>query len=190
VRTRGPWFGAPAFNASTVTAAVVGTMTVSFNSPTTATLTYTADGVTVTKDIARQPFGAENLTGQYQGGMIAIASNCTNSSNNGLAEIPGTVNVSHTGTPGAADYRIRAQVTIDSSTACVFEGPYQQVGRLATVSNGTFSCVISGQTVNSGTFSLSALDAQVNGFHSVFVGRDQFCNYNGRFGATRDAIGN
>ena len=61
---------------------------------------------------------------------------------------------------------------------------------MATISGGTFACVVSNQQANSGTFSMTALDAQVNGFHASFTGSDQFCTYNGRFGGTRDVVGN
>jgi hypothetical protein len=37
---------------------------------------------------------------------------------------------------------------------------------------------------------MTALDAQVNGFHANFTGGDQFCRYNGRFGGMRDVVGN
>ena len=42
-------------------------------------------------------------------------------------------------------------------------------------------------TTNAGTFSMTAIDSQLNGFHARFAGRDQFCTYSGRFGGTRDA---
>jgi hypothetical protein len=191
IRTTGPWFGAPVFDTDLVTPAVVGNITLSFNSPVTGTLSYTVDNVPFTKEITRQPFGTENLTGQYQGGMYAIASQCENPNNNGLAEIPGTMVVSQSGS--GANARVTFRIGIDFATEvtiCTFEGPYQQLGKLATVSRGTFACVVGNQTVNNGTFTLTALDAQVNGFHSSFTGEDQFCRYNGRFGGIRDVVGN
>jgi len=61
---------------------------------------------------------------------------------------------------------------------------------MTTISGGTFSCIVDSQQANSGTFTMTALDAQVNGFHASFVGEDQFCRYNGRFGGVRDVVGN
>lgn len=191
IRTTGPWFGTLVFNPNTVTVTPVGNITLSFNSPVTGQLQYDVDGVQVTKEITRQPFGTENLAGQYQGGMIAIASQCVNPSNNGIADIRGTMVVSNSGT--AASPRVIFRVGIDGTspaTICTFDGPYEQIGRIATVSGGTFSCVAGNQTLNSGTFTMTALDAQVNGFHSTFTGGDQFCRYNGRFGGVRDVVGN
>jgi hypothetical protein len=191
IRTTGPWFGAPTFTTPPVGIVPVGNMTLSFNSPVTGTLEYDVDGVRVFKQIARQPFGTENLAGQYQGGMLAIASQCANPSNNGLAEIPGTMVVTHSGS--GANLRANFRISVDAasqSTICTFDGPYQQIGRMGTVSEGTWSCVIGSQTANSGTFTMTALDAQVNGFHASFIGEDQFCKYNGRFGGVRDVVGN
>jgi hypothetical protein len=191
IRTTGPWFGAPVFNPNTVTVATVGAMTLSFNSPVTGTLVYDVDTVRVTKEITRQPLATESLAGQYQGGMYAIASQCANPNNNGLAEIPGTLIASHSGS--GANLRVNFRISVDAAsqvTNCTFEGPYVQIGRMATVSGGTFSCVVGNQVANSGTFTLTALDAQVNGFHASFTGEDQFCRYNGRFGGVRDVVGN
>lgn len=188
VRTTGPWFGAPNFTTPPVSVVPVGNISLSFNSPVTGLLEYDVDGVRVLKQITRQPFGTENLAGQYVGGMYAIASQCANPSNNGLAEIPGTLIASQSGS--GANLRATFRILVDAETTCTFEGPYEQIGRMATVSGGTFACVVGGRTVNSGTFTLTTLDAQVNGFHASFVGTDQFCRYNGRFGGVRDVVGN
>lgn len=188
IRTTGPWFGTPVFNPNTVGFSIVGNMTLSFNSPVTGTLVYDVDGVTVTKEITRQAFGTENLAGQYQGGMIAVATQCANPLNNGVADIRGTMVATHTG--AGATYRANFVISIDANSICTFNGPYQQFGRMATISGGTFSCVVNNQQANSGTFSMTALDAQANGFHASFTGQDQFCRYNGRFGGTRDVVGN
>ena len=55
----GPAFGAPAFDSSKVKETVVGTMTVAFTSATQGSLDYTVNGVTRTKPIAKQLFGAD-----------------------------------------------------------------------------------------------------------------------------------
>ena len=53
-RTTGPSFDSPAWSAVNVTA--VGTMTLAFSGPNLGTLTYSIDGVAVTKSIVRQVF--------------------------------------------------------------------------------------------------------------------------------------
>lgn len=191
IRTSGPWFGTPVFNPNAVGFAIVGNMTLSFNSPVTGTLVYDVDGVTVTKNITRQAFGTENLTGQYVGGMYAIASRCQNANLNGPGYITGVITV----TQPTVGNQLRANFRVDFlaggiESVCVFNGPYQQIGRVATVSNGNFSCTVGNQNSSVGTFTMTALDAQANGFHASFTGGDQFCTYNGRFGGTRDVVGN
>jgi hypothetical protein len=163
-------------------------MTLSFNSPVTGQLVYDVDGTAVTKEITRQAFATTSLAGQYQGGMIAIASQCVNPTNNGIADIRGTMVTTHTG--AGPTLRANFSIAIDSATVCTFNGPYVQSGRMATISGGTFACVVNNQQANSGTFTMKAVDAQVNGFHATFSGQDQFCTYNGRFGGTRDVVGN
>jgi len=188
IRTTGPWFGAPVFTTPPVGSVPVGNITLSFNSPVTGTLEYDVDTVRVFKQITRQPLRTENLAGQYQGGMYAIASQCANSNNNGLADIPGTMVV--TQPASGSGFRANFVIRVDANTVCTFNGPYQQLGRMATISGGTFSCIVGNQQANSGTFTMTALDAQVNGFHASFIGEDQFCRYNGRFGGVRDVVGN
>jgi hypothetical protein len=51
----GPFFGAPYDNAL-VTFPVVGSASINFTSATTATISYTISGITVTKNIAKLEF--------------------------------------------------------------------------------------------------------------------------------------
>src|SRR2546430_1434382 len=65
--TTGPYF-AGSFNPAAVGSAVVGSMTLSFSGPYNGTMTYSVNGVSVTKAITRQPIRSNNLTGHYIGG--------------------------------------------------------------------------------------------------------------------------
>lgn len=182
--TSGPWFGGP-FDPAQVQANVVGTATITFNTPESATLSYIVNGMAVLKAIVRQTFRANSVAGQYAGGMIAIASNCRTASDNGRVDILGSVTATHT------DNNVAFQVDFVAGSGfaatCLFSGTHQPRGRLGNVASGSFSCVVGGQQANNGTFTMTALDAQRNGFHATFAGADQFCTYNGRFGGTREA---
>ncbi|MBK7658590.1 MAG: hypothetical protein IPJ28_05325 [Betaproteobacteria bacterium] len=57
-RTSGPAFGANPWSPTGVTLAAVGTMRIAFTNADNATLTYTLDGVAVTKNIERQRFAS------------------------------------------------------------------------------------------------------------------------------------
>ena len=61
-RTTGPVFNAVPFNSGQVTVTPQGTMSVAFQSNGTGTLTYTFNGVTVTKTIVRQIYGSRAAT--------------------------------------------------------------------------------------------------------------------------------
>jgi hypothetical protein len=182
--TTGPWF-AGSWNPADRQNTPVGDITIAFNSPVTGTLTYTVNGARVSREITRQNLRTVSLAGQYYGGMLATASNCRNSAQNGPTSIPGEVTVSQSGS--SVSMRIDFPA---GNGACSFSGTYAQFGRLATVSGGVFTCLVGGATTNQGTFSMTGLDAQVNGFHASFAGSDQFCTYTGRFGGTRDVVGN
>jgi hypothetical protein len=71
------------------------------------------------------------------------------------------------------------------ASICTFTGTYANQGRLGSVS-GNFSCTFGATPGNSGTYTLSAVDAGVYGFSSSFSGHDQYCTYNGQFGGVKD----
>jgi len=57
-QTRGPAFSAVPFSAGVVVAAPVGSGTLSFTGPSDGTFSYTVNGITQTKSITREVFGA------------------------------------------------------------------------------------------------------------------------------------
>ncbi|MGE0355886.1 MAG: hypothetical protein AB7P08_03125 [Burkholderiales bacterium] len=185
-QTTGPWFGGP-FNPANVTVQEVGSVTLTFTAADAGTLSYTIGGTPVVKAIERQHFRVNSTGGAYAGGLVALASQCGNPADNGSLDILGTTTVTQTAT------QISFVVAFTSPTglpaSCNFTGTYAQKGRMASVPSGSFTCVVNGVTANAGVFTMSALDAQANGFHASFSGQDQFCTYNGRFGGTRNATG-
>jgi hypothetical protein len=176
-RTTGPYFG----NAWTGggPAVQVGTMTLNFDTPTTATLTYSADGVNVTKRIERQTFVLNNLGGSFLGGLVATASACVGQSSPDILVFD-HFNASHSGN------QVSLPVTFFAGNGtpqtCTFTGTYGQSGKLGNVT-GNWSC---NPAPNTGTFTISQIDVAQTGWSGRFSGRDQFCTYNGFFGGTRD----
>ena len=179
--TSGPYFGAP-FNAAMVGSSAVGTMSLNFSGPNNGTLTYSVNGVSVTKPITRLSFKTNNLTGRYLGGLTANGSACSGVAN-GPILIFDNLNVSQ------SNNSITMTVNFNNATGqpsdCTFTGTYTPQGRLGSVS-GNFSCKFNGTPANAGTFTLSAVDAGIYGFSSSFSGRDQFCSYSGQFGGVKD----
>src|SRR5688572_18335001 len=126
--TRGTHFAAVPYVASAHTATQVGTLTISFSTANTGTLTYTVAGVTVTKAIQRFAFRLENLTGNYLGGMTANSS-CSGS--NQLTLIFDTLNVTHSGS--SITMVVNFFNSSGTSSRCTFTGTYSQNGRLGNI---------------------------------------------------------
>jgi hypothetical protein len=181
-QTQGPWFGGP-FDPAKVKVDKVGSATITFDSASTATLSYSVSGTAVVKRIKRQGFRVNSVAGVYAGGILATASQCTAAADNGPINFWGTTTVTQTASQMAL--KLDFYIPTGQLMTCTFTGTPELQGRLAAVSGGTFACVIGNTTYNTGTFSLSALDSQMNGFHATFTGKDQYCTYNGRFGGTR-----
>jgi hypothetical protein len=181
-KTTGPYFGAPWTGNSPATAA--GNMTITFNSPTTATLTYTADGANVTKNIVRQTWRNENLTGKYLGGVDANTSACSGGVPNQEVLISGTLNVAHNASTGAITLTLNTTTSTGATSVCTFNGTYTQAGKMGSVT-GNWGCTSGSTQLNSGTFTLTDVQATVRGFNGGFQASDQLCQYSGNFGVVR-----
>jgi len=179
--TTGPYF-AGSFNPAAVGNAVVGSMTLSFSGPYNGTMTYSVNGVSVTKAITRQPIRSNNLTGHYLGGLTANGSGCAGVPN-GPILIFDNLNVTQNGT--TVSMVVNFNNSAGTASTCTFSGTYANQGRLGSVS-GNFSCTFGTSPGNSGTYTLSAVDAGVYGFSSSFSGHDQYCSYSGQFGGVKD----
>jgi hypothetical protein len=179
-QTTGPAFSAPWTGGQPPTA--VGSMSISFSGSNSGTLTYTVNGVTVSKTIQRQSWRNNNLGGNYIGGMTATASSCGNPADNGFALITGLLTVQHGG-GSSASMRVDFRNSAGTNATCTFTGGYTPQGRLGTVS-GTYSCTLG----STGTFTMTEVDVSRNGFSATFSGQDQFCRYNGYFGGVRDVL--
>lgn len=183
-RTTGPYFGGP-WTANAVSTPV-GNMTVVFNSPTTATLNYTVDNVPVQKTITRQALRESNIAGNYLGGITANGTNCGGGVSNGAILIFGNLAVTQTGQ--ALSMRINFVSNTGIASTCIMSGNLGFTGKMGALNGGNWSCTFGSQAGNTGTFSLNAVHANVNGFSANFTGQDQFCTYSGKFGGLRDVF--
>lgn len=139
--TNGPWFGG-AFNPAAVNYRKVGTLTFAAPFVNSGTISYSVDGVPVTKAIERQLLRHDDYTGQYVYIGNGIITGCANPAYNG-APIPAApdLTVGHNGTSMTA-------TAVGPAAACVYVGNYDQRGRMGRWS-GTFSCTLG----PAGTFS-------------------------------------
>ena len=182
-RTTGPYFGASWSGGPPYTPTPVGSMSITFNGASSATLTYTVDGVTVNKTVQRQTWRGENITGTYLGGLSANASSC-NGVANGPVNLVGTMTVAHNASNQAVTITLNTATSNGTASVCNFNGTYGQQGKLGSVT-GNWSCTIGGAPYNNGTFTITDLTVTVRGFNGGFIGQDQYCQYNGNFGNVR-----
>jgi hypothetical protein len=183
---RGPYFGAGSFDPAAAGVVTVGSMSVSFASPTAATLTYNVGAVSVTKPITRQTWRTNVLAGTYRGGLVASGAGCRSATNPG-----GTVEAFDTMTVTANGSLLAFRVDFTRSGAastCTYTGTYSQSGRLGSVSAGAFTCTSGSTTTSQGAFALEEVQASVQGFTAAFTGTDAACSFSGRFGGLRAAL--
>jgi hypothetical protein len=184
--TIGTYFGAP-WGGPTQNRQV-GSVAFSFTSPTVGAVSYTIDGVSVTKAIQRQTWRANNLAGNYIGGLTANATSCTGGIANGAILINGELRVTH-GSFSAPTFRVEFFNSTGAPGTCTFTGTYGQEGKMGRLDSGTFNCTVQGASnAPFGTFILSQIEANTNGMTSRFVGRSQNCNLDGFFGGMRDVL--
>ncbi|HJU21468.1 MAG TPA: hypothetical protein VJ891_03075 [Casimicrobiaceae bacterium] len=167
--TSGPWFGGP-FPPANVTIRQAGNASFVLTDFNQATLTYSVDGVVVTKTLQRQTWKSENYTGNYIAGYSITLSSCNPASLDGVQETGGSLAVNHSGNA----------IAMTSTTAiatCTYNGSYAQTGKLGEV-GGTYSCTDG----TAGTFSMFEMSPTLNGFTAFAVGQNQFCQWSGSFG--------
>ena len=149
----------------------VGTVTVLLSTITTATITYTVDGASVTKPLTRYAFKENNLVGSYIGATIGTYSGCGGL---GYTETPASFEIMQSG----------SQVTIRSQEAtgtCTYVGTVAQAGRMSAMS-GPLAC----STGSSGTFQAFELHANVSGVTGrATANLGGGCTWSGRIGGLR-----
>ena len=168
--TSGPWFGA-FFDPTAVFARKVGTLQFDANSTDFATLTYSVDGVVVTKSVQRQLWAYENFTGSYYGGLVYDQSHCSSSADNGHVEEFGGFTVDH-----AADNTFTLSLASNYGN-CTITGNYSQLGHMGSV-DANYACSYG---IN-GTMTLYELERTSAGMTGRFVGQNNACQVAGTLG--------
>ncbi|HET7731841.1 MAG TPA: hypothetical protein VFK48_17605 [Usitatibacter sp.] len=160
----------------------VGTITLNFTTDSQATISYTSDTGSVNKTIVRNTFKANDLTGRYLGGVVALSNTCGSPDNNNKRiSIANELIVTHSGNPR---FVVNFTTVAGAAASCTFTGAYTQEGKLGSIPNGTWSCT--GGANNVGTFNMRQIDARVAGINAVVTMQDQYCRYVGYFGGVTD----
>jgi hypothetical protein len=128
--THGSWFGMVPYNPAAFGGAIVGKMTWVKSSGEPGTLTYSVNGVNVTKVLVRQPIRNDDYTGMYTVGVHFVVTACTDPTKNGTVDGPATMPVAQNG----------AAITVTLvEIGCTYTGTYSQSGQFGNIS-GTYSC--------------------------------------------------
>lgn len=173
-RTSGPSFTLASFNPAQVGATPVGVITFSAASISNATLTYTIDGQTYTKNVQRQTWKYDDVSGTYLGGSTGVWSSC--GSRNGPQSSYATYSVTH---DGASSFQMREDV--QSGGTCTYTGTYSQAGRMGSIT-GTGLC---SDGVNQ-TFTASEVQVTLQGLTMRFqTGQVGGCVFTGQLGGLR-----
>ena len=181
IATTGPYYGGPFAPAAVNRNA--GTVTFQALSPTAATVTYTVDGVTVTKSVQRLTLATLNLSGSYVGSFLSVQHSCTNPAANGtLFNGSGQFTIVHN--PAAPQVTITAVLSDNIvSFTCTYQGNYSQLGRIGSI-QGTYQCT-SGQagTWNANEIELSTLGGILGRYSATNIAPG--CQITGGFGGLK-----
>ena len=113
-----------------------------------ATLTYTVNGITVTKAIQRQPLKDYALSGTYSGSVVGSVSNCANPANNG--NVNGRFNLTVAQVVGvSAALTFNFVDTAHSGMVCTLSGPLTHYGGLYTITSAQYTCTPPGLSTGS-----------------------------------------
>jgi hypothetical protein len=173
----GTWFGAPNWTGATATK--VGTMHWTASNVTSGTLTYTVNGMQVTKQLVREYIVTDDFSGSYVGGLHDTVTGCTDPTKNINIDDFATITI----TQNAAASTIAVNlVTQQSGLNCTFSGPLTQAGRFGG-STGTFAC--SGKTTTNGSLTglVVGIDSIVSHFNDTNPGNG--CSSSGYFAGSR-----
>jgi hypothetical protein len=168
--TTGPYYGG-AFNTALVSERKVGTLTFDATTGNSATIAYTVDGVPVSKNVVRQTWANDNLTGVYAG---AWNYDCLGS--------PGavqwwwfTLTINHN--PDNSITILQEDAPPPPFGYFLYRGTYSQNGRMGQV-------VAELQPTDHGTMTFFEIEKSAAGFVGRFSGTMNDCQVgNGRIAA-------
>lgn len=171
LRNTGTWYGATVWNGAT--AVQVGTATFAATSVNTGVLSYTVDGVAVTKPIERFTIVPVSVAGLYIGGVSGRRSGCASS---GVIIDPMQLDVLHSTVTG--DIRIDQISTSTGALICRMQGTAVQRGKLLVVENAAYTCS-GGWTSTARIYNLRPTPAGIEGQYAADAGSG--CTESGQF---------
>lgn len=172
--TTGPYFGAGTFDESSVGSRQVGFVSFATGQISTGALSYSVEGVSVTKSIQRQTWRNENINGVYTGAIAGDYSGC-GTARNGYFEAPITLTVGH---DGGSTVTMRED---GGAYFCNYNGSYTQAGRMGFI-QGNATCSDGSNQSFTATEVQGSIQALTMRLSSQFAGS---CVFTGRVGGVR-----
>ena len=166
----GPYFGAPLFDRNNVNVREVGAITFLAPLVASATLSYSVDGVNVTKELARQTWRTENLAGSYIGATIGTFTGCAS---NGANITVASYGVTQNGTAVTL-------TEVSSSYTCTYTGTLTQTGRMGSIT-GAGTC----SDLGAQNFTASEVQADLDSLTMRMNFSHDSCRFSGRLGGIR-----
>jgi hypothetical protein len=174
--TTGPVVG-PGFNPAAVVRRQVGDAKFFYSRSSGGQFDYTIDGVTVSKQVQRQTWAVNDITGMYNATRVTQGS--SGCAQGGTTTQPlGTMTVSQSGS--------KATITTHLDTpayTCNYSGDFSQSGRFGAVI-GNFSC----SDGSSGPFGLTNIEVSQQGFLGQITQISGTCAMNGNLGGARATV--
>lgn len=179
--TTGPWFGTVPFNPANVVATKVGTMTWNGEILELSTVTYSVNGVTVTKNVVRQTLVVDDNSGVYLGAIKYTAAACTNPAMDTTVEQFAVIEVTQALAQSGA-WAVVITSKDGSGTTLSFTGTLTQAGQFGTI-DGTYNS----STGEVGGFLMVAVNVQGNQWAArLILNSSNFgCMSNGYLGGMR-----
>lgn len=172
--TSGPWFAASTYDSATAVSRRVGTMQFRATTLTSGMLSYSIDGVTVTKTIVRVTLRLDDYSGDYAVSTTITTSKCDDPTNDGTHVSQGTMKIAQT----TATMTLAVVAHGDS---CTYSGPFTQDGRLGNVFSN-FVC----SSGHAGALVFQEMNVQRFAVAGRLFGADnRGCRIEGQFAAAR-----
>lgn len=174
--TNGPWLGTAAFNPNAVTSRKVGT--IAWNAPfvESGTISYSVDGVGVSKNVVRQHVVYDNFSGVYVGALHQTTTGCSNAVLNGTGELVAGLSVVQNGTS------VSLVSANENGGSCTFSGTLTQGGQFGRMV-GNYSC----DDGEVGTFNMFEMNVSYNALTARYTmnSTNYACQSTGYLGGIR-----
>ena len=167
----GPWFGGP-FDPTAVGVRQAGTMTFTLQTAGTGALTYSVDGVQVTKEVQRETLVLDDYTGTYFSGAKFQSSGCSDPTQDGVMVAAISMDINQTTTNMSMVW------AFDTGNVCTYSGAYGQAGHLGTFV-GAFNCT-NGDAGQMVLYEMTRQPGTISGQFSG-SGSNTGCQYTGNF---------